>query len=238
MIREAMNKIVELSQPVEFEFNGRKYTSKSIKPIHEPEPAPLVINTLTGLKDYFDTNPDDLDYERLLFQVVDAKTVLLIGPIFGQFDQRKCYLRTIHTGDAYPYDAFLDPETFIIKLQAMFQQDETTARLLSIVGNIKDEKVTTVGDDGITQQVTARAGIARVENISLPNPITLTPYRTFLEADQPSSQFVFRMRSGAAESPATCALFKADGGRWKLKAMQNIKKWLQENIETPIQVLA
>lgn len=238
MISDAIDKIVELSKPIEFTIDDRQYSSKALRPINEPVPEMLVVSTLTGLKDYYESNPDGLDRSLLIFRVISQDKVQLCGPIFGQFEQRKDFIEARFIGDEYPYGSFLDPESFIIKLQAMFQQDDTTAKLLSIVGNIKDEKVAMVGDDGITQQVTARVGIARVENVNLPNPITLTPYRTFLDADQPLSQFVFRMRSGAAEKPATCALFEADGGRWKLEAIHNIKKWLQENITGAIQVLA
>lgn len=238
MISEAIDKISGMSVPVEFTIDDRKYSSKPLSPIKEPVPASLNVSTLTAMKDYYDSNPDHLDLDSIVFHIVSYDRVQICGPLFGQFEQRKCFVEALFKGDPYPYNNFIDPESFIIKLQAMFAQDDVTAKLLSIVGNIKDEKVATVGDDGISQQVTARVGIARVENISLPNPITLTPYRTFLDSDQPSSRFIFRMRSGAAEIPATCALFEADGGRWKLDAIDNIKAWLKSNINNDISVLA
>jgi len=238
MISDAINKIVELAKPIEFTVDGRQYSSKALRPITEPVPDKLVISTLTGLKDYYDRNPDGLDLSTLIFRISSHDKVSLLGPLFGSFERRKVYLEAQFISEDFPYGSFIDPESFIIKLQAIFQQDDTTAKLLAIVGNIKDEKVMNVGDDGITQQVVARAGIAKVENVNLPNPITLTPYRTFLEADQPLSQFVFRMRSGAAEKSVSCALFEADGGRWKLDAIQNIKKWLHLNVSADIQVLA
>ena len=77
-------------------------------------------------------------------------------------------------------------------------------------------------DDGVTQAVTVKKGIAAVENVTLPNPVTLRPYRTFTEVEQPASQFVFR----AAEGPEFM-LVEADGGAWKHEAMQNIKKFME-----------
>lgn len=238
MISEAINKIIDLAEPVELWVGERPYHSKKIYPAKEPLPDALTVSTLTGLKDYIDENPDGLDGDELVFRIDSPERVDICGPLFGQFEQRKIYIRAELIGEKFPYERFMDPETFIIKLQAQYQQDDTTAKILSIVGNIKDERVATVADDGITQQVTAKVGIARVQNVDLPNPVTLTPYRTFLEAAQPSSQFVFRMRSGAAEKAATCALFEADGGRWKLEAIQNIKTWLLENVVKGIRVLA
>jgi len=83
-------------------------------------------------------------------------------------------------------------------------------------------------DDGVTQAVEAKTGIARVENVTVPNPVTLRPYRTFLDvAEQPKCLFVFRMRQ--ADKGPECALFEADSGLWKLEAIRQIKDWLYAN---------
>ena len=238
MITQAIEKVIDLSKPTELNFDGRNYTSKQIYPVKDPEPADLTIHTLTGLVDYITANPDGLKIEDLTIHILSFSDVRLHGPLFGGFEQRKEYVSAQLIMDDFPWGRYLSIEEFNIKLQAMFIKDETVSRILSIVGNIKDEKVMTVGDDGITQQVTARAGIARVENINLPNPVTLTPYRTFLEAEQPVSQFVFRMKSGRDGDLPTAALFEADGGRWKLQAIQNIKEWLSQKVPTEIRIIA
>lgn len=63
---------------------------------------------------------------------------------------------------------------------------------------------------------------------------TLRPYRTFREVEQPASEFVFRLRSLNGEVP-WCALFEADGGKWKLDAVLKIKAWLEaEELKIPI----
>jgi hypothetical protein len=114
-------------------------------------------------------------------------------------------------------------------MQSCFVQNEDTAKILKVVGNIKEETVRNIGDDGISQQVTAKAGIATVENVIVPNPVILAPYRSFIEVDQPESKFVFRMRSTGSEPQ--CALFEADGGAWKLDAMYLIKGFLTKHLE-------
>lgn len=40
--------------------------------------------------------------------------------------------------------------------------------------------------------------------------------------------FVFRMKQG---NGVECAIFEADGGAWKNIAMQNIKEYLQSELE-------
>ena len=97
-----------------------------------------------------------------------------------------------------------------------------------VAGIVQIAEVKTA-DDGISQRVTAKTGIARVAEVDIPNPLTLQPYRTFPEAQQPESDFVFRVRT-ASDNAIGVALFEADGGRWKLQAALNIKEWLTENI--------
>lgn len=80
--------------------------------------------------------------------------------------------------------------------------------------------------------MTARSGIARVEEISVPNPVFLAPFRTFREITQPLSPFVLRMKQGREGGLPTVALFEADGGKWKLDAIQFIRDYLEGKIET------
>lgn len=92
--------------------------------------------------------------------------------------------------------------------------------------NLKEETIQSIGDDGISQAATIKTGVATVEDVKIPNPVVLIPRRTFVEVEQPESQFVFRMQSGP-----TCALFEADGGAWRNEAMLNIKKYLEANLK-------
>ncbi|HFK2719142.1 TPA: hypothetical protein ACG1DY_004991, partial [Escherichia coli] len=124
-----------------------------------------------------------------------------------------------------------DPETFNIKLQSGFVKNEDRDIVLKVVGNIKEEDVKTYGDDGISQSVTAKVGVATLGQVEVPNPVALAPYRTFVEVDQPTSNFVFRMKSGPSS-----ALFEADGGAWKLEAMKNIKTYLEEELAEELEV--
>jgi hypothetical protein len=52
--------------------------------------------------------------------------------------------------------------------------------MLKVVGNIQEDNVKSVSDDGTSQAVVARIGVASVGNVEVPNPVTLAPYRTFV----------------------------------------------------------
>lgn len=59
--------------------------------------------------------------------------------------------------------------------------------------------------------------------------ISLRPYRTFLEVEQPESKFIFRIREGANGEPSF-KLVEADGGLWKYKAVTSIKDYLKDHL--------
>ena len=81
--------------------------------------------------------------------------------------------------------------------------------------------------------MTVAAGITRVAEAPVPNPIKLRPYRTFLEVEQPASLFVFRLRENK-EAGIQAALFEADGGMWENLARLKIKDFLHERLADKI----
>lgn len=96
--------------------------------------------------------------------------------------------------------------------------------ILKVAGNVEAKTTANYGDDGVSQKTTIKQGIASKTDVLVPNPVTLIPYRTFLEVEQPGSEFVFRIKdSGGA--PAFM-LVEAEGGLWKHEAMQNVKDFL------------
>jgi len=81
----------------------------------------------------------------------------------------------------------------------------------------------------VSQAMTVKTGICEVKEAILPNPVTLQPFRTFPEIEQPESKFIFRARKG--ERTPSFALFEADGMAWESTAMLTIKEYLQEAVE-------
>lgn len=226
MIEKAINKILSLSGYKEVTINGRTYSNgpSGITPIEPPKAEMLKINTLTGIVDYVP------NIEKQMIQVASNKSVYVLDADFSdQWLNRSVYLEAVHESPVFHFGQHMNVEDFIIALQAMFVQDENTAAILKIVGNIVEEAVNQFCDDGVTQAVTAKAGISRRDVVAVPNPVTLRPYRTFMEVEQPASTFVFRMQSGKGQPPS-CALFEADGRMWRLEAIKNIKEWLAAKI--------
>lgn len=239
MIREGIDRVVELAAPTLLEVGGRSYFSKKMVPALLPEPETLKLHTLTGVSDYLRENTDGLELDHLLLHVLSPTEVRLFSRITGEFEQRMQYLDALHEMPAFKFGTYMDVETFIVELQAKFVQDETTAEILQLVGTISDEIVATYADDGVTQGVTAKTGLGRVEQRTVPNPVTLQPYRTFNEIAQPPGKFVLRMKSGlSGGNRPGVALFEADGGAWQLEAIKRIRDWLRTGVPEDVAVIA
>ncbi len=224
------------------QVGGATFVTRPVfDPPREPLPVPLKLNTLTGLINYVNRGADAVsgDDNGVMIHVVNERQVDVVSGIFGRAEQRRHYASA--TADAvlsksdFRFGEFYPCEDFVIKLLSLFEDFDGRAAVLRVVGNIKEENVRQTGDDGVTQTVIARAGITRVDEVAVPNPVYLAPFRTFREVVQPLSPFVLRMKQGREGGLPTVALFEADGGKWKLDAIQFIRDYLAGQVgEIPI----
>jgi len=223
MIKEALQYIVGLGKPEMFYENGQAFSSQKLHLIEEPTAEAIRVRSLSGLVDYLQSNFDE--YDRLMIHVSNPTTVVCFSQLNNDCNRSE-YIKAEAMLPSFDFDRWYDTENFNIKLQSCFVKNEDRDIVLKVVGNIKEETVSTVGDDGVSQAVVAKTGVATIANVKVPNPVVLKPYRTFVEVDQPESEFIFRMQSGPK-----CALFEADGGKWKLDAMKYIKNYLQRELK-------
>jgi hypothetical protein len=220
MLEKFVNRLLQLDELKQITIAGREYTTKTLSPVFQPTPKVLKVHSLTGLRDYV-LSEDPV--KKPLLHIIDHATVGVIGALQTEsFMERNSYATACHDLPVFHFGTFMDAESFNISLQSMFVQDDITAQVLKIVGNLKTEDSVITKDNGIAQEVTAKTGISMVEKVELPNPVTLRPYRTFREVEQPASKFVLRMKAGGY-----CALFEADGKQWQLEAIESIKTWLE-----------
>ncbi|EAE1343298.1 hypothetical protein EP41_14520 [Listeria monocytogenes] len=222
MIQEAIEYIVGLKNRKEVVMvEDRKWIDTDLTEVKDPLATQLCISTLTGLVDYIRSNFDG--QEKCLVHIVSPTEVELLGLLNKQQNRNKfvCAEAIIPN---FSYDSFYDTETLNIKLQSMFLTTLDRDIILQAIGNISEENVKNTGDDGISQVVEIRQGIKK-NDVLVPNPVTLTPIRTFSEVEQPSSQFVFRMKDGPFG-----AVFEADGKSWRNEAILNIANYLKAEL--------
>ncbi|END2396712.1 hypothetical protein ABLY00_000477 [Listeria monocytogenes] len=222
MLQEAIEYIVGLKNRKEVVMvEDRKWIDTDLTEVKDPLATQLCISTLTGLVDYIRSNFDG--QEKCLVHVVSPTEVELLGLLNKQQNRNKfvCAEAIIPN---FSYDSFYDTETLNIKLQSMFLTTLDRDIILQAIGNISEENVKNTGDDGISQVVEIRQGIKK-NDVLVPNPVKLTPIRTFSEVEQPSSQFVFRMKDGPFG-----AVFEADGKSWRNEAILNIANYLKAEL--------
>ncbi len=225
--RDALEYLVNLGEKKEaiIELDQGTFSRVSLNRVTEPVASKLTVSTLTGLVDYIKTNVDHLE-GKLLIQVKSPEEVALYSPLNADREREKYVSAEAILPNNVVYERFLDTERFNIMLQSAFVNNKDKEILLKYTGLIQDDAVKTIGDDGVSQQVTVKTGVASVGQAVVPNPVTLAPFRTFPEVEQPESKFIFRMKEGPS-----AALFEADGGAWRNKAILNIKAYLEKELE-------
>jgi len=227
MLKQALEYIVGLGEAKKHEINGFTYSDKELHLVTEPTAETIVVHSLDGIIEFI-MNSHGFQFP-VIVHVQSPTIVRVIGELTSNREWNE-YIRAEALLPSIPFGRFLDIEEFNILLQSCFVENEGRSKVLRVVGNIKEEDVRTTGDNGVSQVVTAKTGVATVEDVLVPNPVNLKPYRSFVEIEQPESGFVLRLKNGPA-----AALFEADGGEWKLTAMARIKKYLHDNLNPLIE---
>lgn len=184
----------------------------------------LKVHTLDALIEYV-LHVKERQEAPLIVHVANEGTVFVKGNL-TKYGERETLLVAEAIHPEFHYGRFLDQEEFNIALQSQFHDNADRAVLLQFIGNIKQEATKVSVDDGITQTATVKTGVASVDNVIVPNPVYLEPWRSFPEVVPAASDFVFRV----AEGPSA-ALFEADGGAWRNEQIKNIADYLVKGLE-------
>lgn len=229
-IKESLEYAVQLSEEKAkiFELKEGTFSTKSLHRLLEREELladSIKVSTMTSIVDFIRSNVDNLDLSQHFIDI-QTPTCLALKSALNKDKNRSQPLTSVSFTPNIKFGYYYSSEEFNILMQSAFERNEDRDIILQVVGNLRETAVKTVGDDGVSQSVVISTGIANVENVKVPNPVMLAPFRTFLEIEQPRSKFVFRMKEGGE-----CALFEADGGMWQIEAKQSIKHYLEKNLE-------
>ncbi len=225
--KEALEYLVGLGHEEEVLVETEKglFSKTRLERVEVPQIDTLEVSNLTSVIDFMKANIDGVQ-DKLLIQVSSPRTVRLLTPLDVDRNRQEILRAVAILPDNIIYDRFIDTERFNIMLQSGFADNKDKKLLLKFTGLIRDEAVKETGDDGVSQAVTIKTGVASVGEAVVPNPVVLAPYRTFPEIEQVESKFIFRMQEGPY-----AALYEADGGAWKNEAMRRIKEYLVENLK-------
>lgn len=227
MIKAAIEKIVELAHPSVIKVGEKTFSTGEFEEVRPLKFYPNYL-PLSGLdsvvkmvrEEAVKAYPD----MKIYVQVSGHNTV----SVFTDYDEEKRRADLYRAKADVPgfREGFREREEMLIQLRSLFLQTPDIAYLLDLLSKMADEEKVTSQDNGVTQVVEARKGVALKEQVIVRPRVKLTPFRTFLEVEQPESEFLVRVGDGGR-----VGLFEADGGVWKLVAKRNVLAYLEEGLK-------
>lgn len=233
-IKDALQYAVELNEReslIVTDESGKEFYDRGKRTLVELDPTKyptaLELNSLSGLVAYIKDEMDVEDFENQRFILhVASPAIVSFESELDADKKRATYAVARAITPEFQWDRFYDIESFNIKLVSAFVKTDERSLMLELSSKIKVENGVELSDDGMSQIATVKNGVASVHQAKLPNPVALKPYRTFLEVNQPISEFIFRLN----DKPGA-ALFEADGSMWKLEAKTNIAEYLKQELK-------
>lgn len=232
MIAEAIEKIRQLALAGDeirtVAHKGQTFSARPLTRVPDEKPVPTVaavkVATLSSLAAYLNSDPDDVE-PMTFVSVVSPTRVEVITKVLGEEAARKTYaiaaarLPTLRIGE------WLSPEDLGVHLRTCFEASPGRDEVVAFLGGIADKAEVHTKDDGISQSTTVRSGISMLKEGNVPSPVTLQPFRTFHDVEQPVSPFILRLKKG--HDGVLAALFEADGGAWQHDAAEAVAEFLR-----------
>lgn len=195
-------------------------------------PSPVEVETLGSLVDLLEQKAIDIESLGAVLHIFSPTEVRVITKTCDNFGRRHIRAKAVLPKLAeFPFGQWQGHEAFMIALLTLFVNDAAEGVIcdrdyvLQMAQQIDAGNTITTADDGITQTAVIKSGAALKSQVTLKNRVLLSPYRTFRDAVQPQSEFVFRVKQGG-DGKAQLSLTESDGGAWRITAMRNLKTWL------------
>lgn len=221
MLAEMIQKIVDLKQTQIFEINGQTYSDRDLEciPPHVDHPTPINVNSLDSICAMVRRESKNVD-RTIYVQAEDYNCVKVFTTYLPDFSRHFLYAARADV-PGFP-SGWRDREKAIIELRSLCIPTEGSQYLLDLLSKISDESSVSTTDNGVTQTVEARQGVALNSNVSIKPRVSIRPFRTFLEVPQPESEFILRV-----DKARGIGLIEADGGVWKLEAKRAIADYFR-----------
>lgn len=229
MLKEAIRYLVSLKPNQTYTINGDTYSDHELVRIdpHVAHPRQISVTGLDSIVKLVRNELDVFDNLPLFIRVDGARKV----SVFSTYDDEMCrdslYEATCDVPDFR--EGFREQENAIIELRSKFAPGDGVNYLLDLLSRINKENGVTTRDNGVSQEVEARSGVSLKQLVQVKPRVNLRPYRTFLEVEQPESEFILRL-----DNDGNVGLFEADGGMWKMEAKHAISAYFEEKLADEI----
>jgi hypothetical protein len=221
MIKEAIQKVLDISEPKEMNILGRTFlvSAGKTEEVSNEQHTRLDSPSLDGL----------LDYAKR-FAGTDA-FIHVMSPTWVALYANKAK-SGLHQGvyiakasiNSFPFGNKLSQEEMTIKLRSCFEENEDLRSLLVGISRITSGPVTTSADDGVTQTVTVKTGVSMKDEADV-NPVRrLVAYRSFAGIPSPKACFLFRVYADKEQGPRF-SLFDMEGDAWIAETVSKLKTY-------------
>lgn len=225
----AVQEIASLAENKLHDIGGFTYSEKGLELVENPYqfPRTATLESLDGIARMI--KAEIKRFNLPLFISVHSEDEIHVFSTYDKDNFKRIDPYQAKASLGIHFGHWMDQEQAIIHLKTCFIQNEDSEYVLKLLSSISQEDNVKSDDNGITQTVTAKTGIAMKINVTVKPIVKLRPYRTFLEVEQPESDFILRMGEGPR-----FALFEADGGMWKIQAKRNIKGYFEKELKAEI----
>lgn len=246
MIAKAMEWIKQETAPHMQQIDGTNWTDKKLEKVENIlKLDKMNFFTLTSLVDYLKSQVDvPNDFVKHIFINITSPEHI---SVYSEANKDNHYARTAIADvsamlPVVKIGQWVNQTEFCIMMRANFIdngftetanglfEDTNRDALISVASNIVSGTIAEYEDTGISQKATLKTGIQEAEDKLLPEKVVLRPYRTFLEVEQPKSEFIFRAQDSKYDG-VQLSLHEADGGKWKMEAMAAVKDYLEEALK-------
>lgn len=225
MLKAFVEKIASMAGPKTFEIEGKTFASNTLVEI-KPEkdfPAPIRVNGLDSICKLVRHEAEKVG-RKMFVQCENYYSVAVFSTFDDEYDRLELYRCNADT-PSVNIGRFMSYENAVIEIRSLYIPNEDTKYLLTLLSSISKENKVTSTDNGVTQKVEARAGIALNQMVEVKPRVSLKPFRTFIEVEQPESEFLLRINDDGC-----IGLFQADGGVWKLEATRNVAEYFEKEL--------
>lgn len=217
-----IERIVKENEVQLIESNGRTFATKDLVEIMPRKDVAKEIR-FSDLSSIVEIVKREMERFALpiYINIETEKSVSVITSLDIEKEREKPY-SAVAEGSRFNFGSGYDYERFVIAIRSQFIQTPNTANLLQLLKKVSNIESVETSDDGITQSVVAKQGAMLASDVKISPIIRLAPFRTFIEVEQPDSDFLFRI-----SDRNVFALYEADGGAWKIKAKKNIRAFFE-----------
>lgn len=213
-------KIVENAQPRILMVGDRSYSTALLQNLPlptEPEYPGIALYSLDSFVDAVKSMTDG-------FVKCAPLEVAFCTEPKGEHRKREIRVKALPNVNGPKLGEYESLENMRLSLLTGFVDTPSRQECLIFLSQVTDQSVMTSADDGVSQTVTAKTGIASYGKAAVPSPVTLQPIRTFAEVEQPEGKFVMRLKQQEKGLPLA-GLFELHTN-WQRQAALNVKAYL------------